>query len=50
VRNVPLAQILFLTHLMELLGDVGRVECCFGPIGYRVSISAREVHGVCGMF
>jgi hypothetical protein len=35
---------------MELLGDVGHVECCFGPFGDRVSIGAREVHGLRGTF
>jgi hypothetical protein len=35
---------------MELLGDVGHVECCFGLIGDRVSIGAREVHGLHGTF
>jgi hypothetical protein len=29
---------------------VGLVESYFGPIGYGVSISAREVHGLRGMF
>jgi hypothetical protein len=28
---------------MELLGNVGHVKSCFGPIGDRVSIGAREV-------
>jgi hypothetical protein len=27
--------------LMELLGDVGRVECHFGPFGASVSVGAR---------
>jgi hypothetical protein len=26
---------------MELLGDVGHVESCFGPIGDEISIGAR---------
>jgi hypothetical protein len=30
---------------MELLGDVGHVEYCYGPIGDGVSIGGREVHG-----
>jgi hypothetical protein len=30
---------------MELLGDVGHVESCFGPIRDGVRICAREVHG-----
>jgi hypothetical protein len=45
VPNVPLAQKLVWTHPMDVLGDVGHVECYFGQIGDRVSISAREVHG-----
>jgi hypothetical protein len=32
---------LFWTHLMELLGDVGHVESCFGPLEDGVSIGAR---------
>jgi hypothetical protein len=28
-------------HPMELLGDVGHVECHFGPFGASVSVSAR---------
>jgi hypothetical protein len=28
-------------HLMELLGDVGRVESYFSPFGDRVSVGAR---------
>jgi hypothetical protein len=39
--NVPHAQTLFWTHLMELLGDVGHVECRFGPFGDSISVSAR---------
>ena len=31
----------FWTHSMELLGDVGRVESCFGLFGGGTSISAR---------
>jgi hypothetical protein len=30
-------------HPMELLGDVGHVEPCFGPIGDGVSIDASTV-------
>jgi hypothetical protein len=48
--NVPLAQKLFWTHPMELLGDVGRVESYFGPIGDVVSIAAREVYGLHGTY
>ena len=39
--NVPLAQKLFWTHLMELLGDVGHVDSCFFLFGDRVSVGAR---------
>jgi hypothetical protein len=35
------ARILFWTHRMELLGDVGHVESRFGPFGDSVSASAR---------
>jgi hypothetical protein len=35
---------------MELPCDVGHVESCFGPIGDRVSIGAREVHGLRGTY
>jgi hypothetical protein len=31
---------------MELLGDVGHVESCFGPFGDSVSLSAKLVHGL----
>jgi hypothetical protein len=31
---------------MELLGNVGHVESCFGLIGDGVSIGGREVHGL----
>jgi hypothetical protein len=39
--NAPLARKSFLTHLMELLGDVGHLESCFGPIGEGVSVRTR---------
>ena len=32
---------------MELQGDKAQVESCFGLFGYSVSISARQVHGLC---
>jgi hypothetical protein len=48
--NIPLAQKLFWTQLMELLGDMGDALSCFGPIGDGVSIGAREVHSLRGMF
>jgi hypothetical protein len=35
---------------MELLCDVGHVGPCFGSIRDRVSIGAREVHGLRGVF
>jgi hypothetical protein len=31
---------------MELLGDVGHVESCFGLFGDSVSFGARLVHGL----
>ena len=31
----------FAGHQMELVGDVGHVESCFGPFGDSVSVSAR---------
>ena len=31
---------------MELLGDMGHVESCFGAFQDSVSVSARELHGV----
>jgi hypothetical protein len=34
------ARISFWTHRMELLGDVGPVESCFGPFGDSVSVNA----------
>jgi hypothetical protein len=41
VPNLPLAQKLFWTHPMELLGDVGHVESCFHPFGDDARISVR---------
>jgi hypothetical protein len=32
---------------MELLREVRYVESCFGPFGDGVSVSARQVHGLC---
>jgi hypothetical protein len=32
-------------HLMDLLGDAGHVEACFGSIGNSVNLGARQVHG-----
>jgi hypothetical protein len=31
---------------MELLGDVGQVEACFGLFGHCVNLDARYVHGL----
>jgi hypothetical protein len=28
-------------HLMQLIGDVGHVESCFGPFGDIISVGAR---------
>ena len=50
VPNVPLAQKSFWTHPVELLGDVGHVESCFGPFGDRGSVGARYVHGLNQMY
>jgi hypothetical protein len=36
----------FWTHMMELLGDVGHVESCFGSFGDGVTLDARQVHGL----
>ena len=44
--NVPSAQKLFWTHSMELPGDVGHVESCFGPFGDCVGVGARLVHAL----
>jgi hypothetical protein len=38
---VPYARKLFLTHPMELLGDVGHVKSRIGPFGDRVSVGVR---------
>jgi hypothetical protein len=35
---------------MELLGDVGHVESCFGLFGDGVSVGARLVHGLRQMY
>jgi hypothetical protein len=35
------AQKSFWTHQIELLGDVGPVEYCFGPLGDSASVDAR---------
>jgi hypothetical protein len=40
VPNVPLALKSFWMHVIELLGDVGHVESCFGPFGDSVSVRA----------
>jgi hypothetical protein len=37
--NVPQAQKSFCTPSMELLGDVGLVQSCFGPFVNSVSVS-----------
>jgi hypothetical protein len=31
---------------VELLGDLGHVESCFGPFGDVVSVGARQVYGL----
>jgi hypothetical protein len=32
---------LFQAHLMVLLGDVGKVEACFGPFGGNINLKVR---------
>jgi hypothetical protein len=39
VLNVPLAWKSFWALLMELLGDVGQVEACFGMFGDSVNLA-----------
>jgi hypothetical protein len=46
VPNIPLAQKLFWTHPVVLLGDVGHVESRFSPFGDNVSVRVRLVHGM----
>jgi hypothetical protein len=43
---VPSALQLFWTHPIELVGDVGHVESCFGLVGDGVNVGARLVHGL----
>ena len=40
-RNIPYAQKSFWTHPMEVLGETGHVESCFGSFGDGVSVGAR---------
>jgi hypothetical protein len=42
-QNVPWARHSFWTHPIELLGDVGHGESCFGPFRVGVSVGARKV-------
>jgi hypothetical protein len=35
---------------MELLGDVGQVEACFGLFGYCVNLDTRYMHGLRQMY
>jgi hypothetical protein len=39
--NVRLAQKSFWAYLMELLGDVGQVEACFGLLGEGVNLGTK---------
>jgi hypothetical protein len=41
VPNVSLARRLLWMHLVQLLGDVGHGESCFGQFGEVVSFGAR---------
>jgi hypothetical protein len=45
--NVPQPQKLFWTHPIELQGDVGHVESCFGPLRDSVGVGARYVYSLC---
>jgi hypothetical protein len=47
VPNVPQPQKLFLTHPMELEGDLDPVESCFGRLGESGGVGARLVHDLC---
>jgi hypothetical protein len=47
VSNVPQAQQSFWMHPMELLGDMGHVECHFFSFGDSISVGARYVHSLC---
>ena len=38
---------MFWTHAIELLGDMGHVESCFGPFGGYVSVSVLDRCMVC---
>jgi hypothetical protein len=49
VPNVPLAQKLFLTHPMVLLGDKARVEACLCPFGDYSNLKA-QVEACLGLF
>ena len=33
-------------HVMELPGDVGHMESCFGPFGDSVTVCVRSEHGL----
>jgi hypothetical protein len=41
VPNVPQPHKSISTHRMELQGDVGHVESCFGPFGDSVGVCSR---------
>jgi hypothetical protein len=41
VSNAPRALKSFWAHLMELVGDVGQVEACFGTFGDSVHLDVR---------
>jgi hypothetical protein len=44
--NVAQAQKSFWTQPMDLLGDIGRVESCFNPLGDIVRVSARFAQNI----
>jgi hypothetical protein len=41
---------IILAHPMELLGDIGQVEACFGPFGDSVNLGARKVYSLRRMY
>jgi hypothetical protein len=39
--NVPLACKSFWAYAMELLGNLGQMEACFGPFGCSINLNTR---------
>jgi hypothetical protein len=44
--KVQYAQKSFWAHPMELLGDLGQIEACFGSFGDSANLDARHGHGL----